>query len=1106
MKSKRLIWSSTPGLIIIILFSIALTINLAAASTVVVDQQVKEQLDEEGTVNVLVKLKDEATVINANLATEYWGRNEYLEENLESRKEAIHQQQDRVINRLPEEEFQLGHRYDTLNGFSAKITKNSLKKLLRDPNVEAIQYDYPLAVNLDESILQISADEVQNFQINGINITGTGQTVCVIDTGIDYTHSALGNCSIVQLTLTGEIENLSNPIESEHPYSNNHFYNWTITKPGYTSLALHFKQLRIESNYDFLHIYDQDHHLIASYSGTRDDIWTPAGEGDTLYIEWETDFDTTDYGIYIDQVINGTTNMAYDWNSCPKVIGGWDFYNSDGDPYDDNGHGTHVAGIISSADSVYQGVAPEVKLAAVKILSSTGSGTDSGLAAGIDWCINNSIRYNISVISLSLGCNGGSCTHWQTACDSSAETFFSADSINTAAELGITVAVASGNSGWTDGISSPACVSGSVPVGAVTGTDSIIYNRGNLLTLLAPGTGITSSYNGGFASLSGTSMAAPHFSGAAALFKQYWNLAYGLVPTAVQIKEKFRLTGEEVTDSGTTFYRIDISAALKPYLNFTSASAQNGLVVFNSSILINVTSDVPLSAAVLELYSSNLTVINLTMSSTSSTNFYYVLEDLSTGTYSYKVYGNDSVNNFGSTVIRTVVVSGNVPEINIFYPENGTYFTEFPGIFNLNVSISAENISSSSYNITNSSGAIIKSGQQSSIHLPGYIWSDAVDISNLTDGQYILSVAAANEEGSFNYISANFWIDQNPAVVSLSSPTNDYQTSDHTVEFSCSSTDTVGLRSISLYLLGSSWVLNQTVNLTGTVNQTIFTPNLNEGSYLWNCMAEDIVGHKSFSNLNRTIVVDGSSPIISAVSAEDLTVDSGEINWVTNEQADSKINYGLGLSLGLQVSEILFISSHSLDLNSLAANTTYFYNITSCDRAGNCATKGLFNFTTLAVPAGSSDGGSGGGSSGGGSSGGGGGGGGSGGGGRSSSSSGGSSESGSSVVSASTADTLEEESSEILESELSEEVDGSESQVKESNNIQGLAVLSPPQGSGDGIGNKEPWYHQLTGAFSLSWEGGTIGAKEYVLIGMLILIISLLTVYLFARQREKNMV
>ncbi|NDB91486.1 MAG: hypothetical protein EB149_01635 [Thaumarchaeota archaeon] len=189
-----------------------------------------------------------------------------------------------------------------------------------------------------------------------------------------------------------------------------------------------------------------------------------------------------------------------------KLVGG----NPTSDATDDHGHGTHVAGIIASKDATYRGVAPGSSLMAAKVLDSTGSGFSSDVASGINWCVANGAK----VINLSLG--GGLYTG---TCDGNID----AMAVNSAVAAGVTVLVASGNSGTLSQVSSPACASGAIAVGAVDNSDArtAFSNEGTQLAVVAPGVSIKSLNapfkGGGFVSLTGTSMATPHVAGLASL-------------------------------------------------------------------------------------------------------------------------------------------------------------------------------------------------------------------------------------------------------------------------------------------------------------------------------------------------------------------------------------------------------------------------------------------------------------------------------------------------------------------------------------------------------------------------------------------------------------
>jgi serine protease AprX len=90
-----------------------------------------------------------------------------------------------------------------------------------------------------------------------------------------------------------------------------------------------------------------------------------------------------------------------------RIIGWVDLLDKKESPYDDNGHGTHVAGIIAgngySSRGRYRGMAPEAHLVGVKALDGDGSGNVSDIIAGIEWIIENRLVYNIQAINLSLG-------------------------------------------------------------------------------------------------------------------------------------------------------------------------------------------------------------------------------------------------------------------------------------------------------------------------------------------------------------------------------------------------------------------------------------------------------------------------------------------------------------------------------------------------------------------------------------------------------------------------------------------------------------------------------------------------------------------------------
>ena len=190
----------------------------------------------------------------------------------------------------------------------------------------------------------------------------------------------------------------------------------------------------------------------------------------------------------------------------PNYRGGTSFVPGEPSPDDGNSHGTHCAGTIAAAinGSGVVGVAPAASLYAVKVLSAEGLGSWSWLISAIDWCIKHGIR----VLSMSLG--GPSAPGaLETMC-------------NAAWNKGLLLIAAAGNTGQTSdpGVGFPAKYAKVVAVSAINNSNAIapFSSRGPDVELCAPGVQVLSTVpGGGHGKLSGTSMACPHVSGAAAL-------------------------------------------------------------------------------------------------------------------------------------------------------------------------------------------------------------------------------------------------------------------------------------------------------------------------------------------------------------------------------------------------------------------------------------------------------------------------------------------------------------------------------------------------------------------------------------------------------------
>ena len=225
----------------------------------------------------------------------------------------------------------------------------------------------------------------------------------------------------------------------------------------------------------------------------------------------------------VDAVVNGVSEVSYTTSY-----------------QDDNGHGTHCAGIIGARQNGtgVVGMAPQSSIYAVKALDSNGSGYTSDIISGIDW----SIGQGVDIISMSLGSSTSS-TALKSACD-------------TANAKGILVVAAAGNTGSKsatvrskDTINYPAKYESVIAVGATDSNNLRAYfsSTGSELDVVAPGYQIVSDcYTGGTVTMSGTSMATPYVAGDLALLKQA-NPTY----TSTQLRKLLQDTSKDLGPVGT---------------------------------------------------------------------------------------------------------------------------------------------------------------------------------------------------------------------------------------------------------------------------------------------------------------------------------------------------------------------------------------------------------------------------------------------------------------------------------------------------------------------------------------------------------------------------
>jgi len=605
--------------------------------------------------------------------------------------------------------------------YVALVSEGELALLRVSGRVEEIVRDIPLKTFMQDVVGQTSVSSVWGLQEGGIDLTGVSRSVCILDSGINASHS-----------------DFSGRVLAEHCY--------------------------------------------CSVSGSP--------------------------------------------GCCPNGL------TEDSSAIDDYGHGTHVAGIVGASGGI-SGMATEVGLVVVKIMNGSGDGSSFDLDAGIQWCIDNADVYNISVISASLGDPN---TKMTTSCDE--YRVDTTNKINLAVANNISVTIATGNVGWTDGISWPSCVVNATSVGAVDKSDVLYYNRNSLVKLLGIGVGINSTcLAGGYCLSSGTSMATPGIAGAIAILSQYLGLT-GRTRTPSEIEDILYDNGDVVSELGNDYSRIDVYASV---LSLDNVVPSVGLVLptndsidmdVNRTFVCNVT-DWQLANVTLNIWNSSGLYYNVSGNVSGVVNeSFFNVSNFSEGDYFWNCLGVDVLGNSDFASVNFSFVVGGI-SINLLLPEMGSYSALNDTNFSCRIISNVDNeILNVSFYLWNGSGEVI---YNSSENVSGFDNTTVFNYSFVDDGNYSWNCLGVNNGSNESWGDSNFSFFYDSVAPVISSLGESVSSSGVTIGWT---TDEVANSSVGGGVSGSSadYVMGHSVVISGLAASTTYAYVVSSCDRAGNCV------------------------------------------------------------------------------------------------------------------------------------------------------------------------------------------------------------------------------------------------------------------------------
>ena len=856
---------------------------------------------------------------------------------------------DNLLNK-EDHDISLDHKYENVNGFSGEVTKQGLNKLKKDPRVEKIYFDDIMQVLLSDSVPLINADDVWNVNVGNNSITGEGQSVCVVDTGVDYTHPSLGGCTSASF------------LDGSCP--------------------------KVIGGYDFVNddndpMDDHGHGthvsgIIASIDSTYEGVANGAKIVAMKVCNDKGSCTESDVIAGMERCLDNAT--VYNISVVSISLGGGSYTSYCDDSSSFSGMvntlvENNISVVVAAGNSGSGHISdPACVKNSTRVTATTKSDAIASYASRLDFFNDTVAAPGSSITSLKLG--GGTVTMSGTSM----------------ATPHVSAAIALMKQYWKlayDKVPTPQQALEKILLTGKPIYDSstdAYYPRIDVLALLQPF--LTFSENPENNSILSDDSVSIVISSDVDLSLAELQLTMPngsannltmLMSNESSASFSLNLNLSEY-DEGTYNYKVYGNDSG----NLFGASETRTFKIDHSNPLVNITTPGNGTSLNIGMQSFNVTIDDLNIDSvlflfdnssgedfnrTPANNSGDWNLDLNTSTLAeginlMTVVAADLVGNINNSMKVSFFIDHSAPNVELISPSNGIDFNISSGVQNFNVSVNdnLSSITSVIFNFDNSSGndfnlsAVYSNSSQS--------WSYNYNISLLTGGQNLVNVVAKDTVGNvndsiyFNFTvklnsnsSENSTVNGTSISVNLLSPDDNFKSSNSTAIFNCSAESNSNLSNITLYGSWNNWHANETfyVNETNETNETNisvkFIKTIPDGSYLWNCLAFS-GGYQNFSSANRTLIIDSTKPGIFNVSYDSLTQSGVEIYWLTDENTNSSIDYGTSLNLGTTSSGNSFKESHSFSFSGLSSSTTYYFNLTSCDSFGNCNTSGIYNFTT----------------------------------------------------------------------------------------------------------------------------------------------------------------